>query len=778
MTVEALSAVVGGLVVLIVLLLVLLRRRAGGDTVRQALRAEKAGQWTTAARHWLAADEPERAYEMFVRAESWLPAAELAIRVGKKDRAASLYERAGKFAEAARMLEDVRQFGPAARLWLRAGQGRRAGELYERIGDFDSAARAFVEAGEPRRAGELHLKRGRVDQALPLLRKAWDVERTLLRDRNADPQRRKAAAVLGDTLGRLLEKRGDLDGAIALAREVGHVDRAASLLVERGRPEDAASLLREAGRAAEAARLLEETGRGDQAVRLRAEALSEQGEPLQAARLLERIGDHAAALPLFIEAGEPAAAASIAEQLGQWAQAAKLHLQARDPGKAAACLAKAGMWDDAARIYQKIGDRQKMVEMLVRGGKFYEAAQHAVDAGDIDRALGLLDRVEPAGSGPWRRARLQRGDLMLRRGDRAAARAAIAEALDGQKVQSATLEGYYRLGELYEEAGERERALEIWDRILRYDPRYRDVQDRQAALRPVERVEAAAVAEVAPAEGGDSEPARSGSRRRRYMMLEELGRGGMGIVYKALDRTLERIVAYKVLPTDLRRNEAVVRNFFHEAKAAAALTHPNIVVVYDAGEDEDTAYIAMEFIEGRTLKQMLRDDGPFPPPLLLLVGAQTCRGLAYAHSRRIVHRDIKPSNLMWQPTEKQVKIADFGLAKIIQEVVNFQTVVGGTPHYMAPEQILGEEVDQRSDIYSLGASLYELATGQVPYPKGDAGYHHIHSEVPDPVKLRPELPRALADVIMRCLRKDPADRFQDADGVLEALQAARGQLGG
>jgi tetratricopeptide (TPR) repeat protein len=777
MSVELLMAVIGGLVVLVLLLLLLLRRRAGGDTVRQALRAEKAGQWTTAARFWLAADEAERAYDMYVRAESWLAAAELAIRLGKKDRAASLYERAGKFAEAAGLLEDVRQFGPAARLWLRAGQGAKAGQLYERIGDFESAARAFVEAGELRRAGELHLKRQRVDQALPLLRRAWDAERAALQDRHTAAERRNQVIGLGDTLGRLLEKRGDLEGAIALAREIGHTDRAVSLLIERGRPEDAAGLLRDVGRAQDAARVLEESGRGDQAMRLHAEALSEQGEPLQAARLLERIGDHAAALPLFIEAGAPAAAAGVAEQLGQWVQAAKLHLQARDPGKAAVCLAKAGQWDEAARVYQKLGDRQKMVEMLVRGGKFYEAAQHLVEAGDIDRALILLDRVEPAGSGPWRRARLQRGELLLKRGDQAGAIAAIAAALDGQKVQAATLEGYYQLGTLYEEAGERERALEIWDRILRYDPRYRDVQDRQAVLRPVERVEAAPV-EAVPAEGPDSEPARSGSRRRRYMMLEELGRGGMGIVYKALDRTLERIVAYKVLPTDLRRNEAVVRNFFHEAKAAAALTHPNIVVVYDAGEDDDTTYIAMEYIEGRTLKQMLRDEGPFPPPLLLLVGAQTCRGLAYAHSRRIVHRDIKPSNLMWQPSEKQVKIADFGLAKVIQEVVNFQTVVGGTPHYMAPEQILGEEVDQRSDIYSLGASLYELATGQVPFPKGDAGYHHIHSDVPDPVKLRPDLPRPLADVIMRCLRKDPADRFQDADAVLEALQAARGQLGG
>lgn len=782
MTEENLRIFAGGLLVLVVLLLVLRRRRRVGDDVKQAIKAEKQQQWATAARHWIAAGEAERAYELYVRLESWLPAADLALKLGKKDRAASLYERASKYAEAAKLLEEIRQYAPAARLWLRAGQGRKAGELYERLGDFESAARAYAESGEARRAGELFLKRQRFDDALPLLRKAWEDERTLLKDRTTPEAKRAATVALGEMLGRLLEKKGELEAAITVAREIGQLDRAAALLVGCGRLDEAAKMLRDAGRTADAARLLEDAGRGDQAIRVRAEALADEGETLQAARLYEQLGDYARALPLYIEAGEPAAAAALAEKTSQWKAAASLHLKARDPGRAAVCLAKAGLWDEAAKIFQKIGDRDRMVEMLIRGGKFFEAAQHRIEAGDIDGALQLLERVEPRGSVAWRRARQQCGDLMLKRGDRLAARAAYAEALEGQKVQGTTLEAFYRLGALLEQAGEHERALSIWQNVLRYDPQYRDVRERRDRLLPPEERPERAVVEplavVGESTGGESEPARVRGRRRRYLMLEEIGRGGMGIVYKALDRTLERIVAYKVLPTDLRRNEAVVKNFFREAKAAAALTHPNIVVVYDAGEEDDTTYIAMEYIEGRTLRQMLREDGVFSPSMLLVVGGQICKGLVYAHSRRIVHRDIKPSNLMWQTADKQVKIADFGLAKIIQEVVNFQTVVGGTPHYMAPEQILGEEIDQRSDIYSLGASLFELATGQVPFPRGDAGYQHIHTEPPDPLTLRPELPRALADVILRCLRKDPADRYQDADAVFEALRAVRGQLGG
>jgi serine/threonine protein kinase len=229
----------------------------------------------------------------------------------------------------------------------------------------------------------------------------------------------------------------------------------------------------------------------------------------------------------------------------------------------------------------------------------------------------------------------------------------------------------------------------------------------------------------------------------RYEILEELGRGGMGIVFKARDRRLGRIVALKRLPDSLRPPEgrgAVPR----EARAAAALNHPNIVTLFDAGQEGDTYYITMELLEGLPLQQILRQRGRLGPRDAAKLGLQIANGLHYAHEQRIVHRDIKTGNL-FLTRGKVIKIMDFGLAKMLEEVRRAATVIGGTPYYMAPEQSLGEAVDHRADLYALGVTFYELLTGRVPFREGDVAFHHRHTPVPDPRELTSELPKAWVD---------------------------------
>jgi serine/threonine-protein kinase len=188
-----------------------------------------------------------------------------------------------------------------------------------------------------------------------------------------------------------------------------------------------------------------------------------------------------------------------------------------------------------------------------------------------------------------------------------------------------------------------------------------------------------------------------------------LGRGGMGIVYKADDTVLDRTVALKVLPESLKENPQALKNFLREAKSAAQLNHPNIVTVYDAGEQDGVYYIAMEYVDGNTLKDIIKRRGKIAPKGIVHVLSQMCEALAYAHEKKIVHRDVKTANTMWTK-DRKAKIMDFGLAKVIEEVRNHTTVVSGTPFYMSPEQTLGKNVDQRSDLYSLGVSVFEMAT--------------------------------------------------------------------
>jgi len=250
----------------------------------------------------------------------------------------------------------------------------------------------------------------------------------------------------------------------------------------------------------------------------------------------------------------------------------------------------------------------------------------------------------------------------------------------------------------------------------------------------------------------------------------------MGIVYKANDTVLDRVVAFKVLPDALKENPQALKNFLREAKSAAQLNHPNIVTVYDAGEQDGRYYIAMEYVDGNTLKEIVRRRGAIAPGGVLHVLVQMCEALAYAHDKKIVHRDIKTANTMWT-RDRKAKIMDFGLAKVVEEVRNHTTLVSGTPYYMSPEQTLGKNVDHRTDLYSLGVTLFELATGALPFREGNVPYHHVHTPPPDPRTVNANLPAVLAEIILRCLQKDPEQRYGSAREIVAELRAAAGQGG-
>jgi serine/threonine-protein kinase len=259
----------------------------------------------------------------------------------------------------------------------------------------------------------------------------------------------------------------------------------------------------------------------------------------------------------------------------------------------------------------------------------------------------------------------------------------------------------------------------------------------------------------------------------RYKILKQIGQGGMGVVYRAEDTVLNRIVAYKVLPASVREQPALLKNFLQEARIAASINHPNIVTIYDTGHDPaGEVFISMEFVDGLSLKDLLDKVGGLPLPQFLSIAKQICSGLAYAHGRRIIHRDIKPSNIMLS-RDRMVKIMDFGLAKIVNDAIADRTSVKGTPLYMAPEQILGKEVDHQSDLYSLGCTLYRMATGRLPFTKGDLYYQHLHVTPAPPKDLNPKLPATINAIIMRCLEKEKAKRYQQVGEVLADLDRAK-----
>ncbi len=267
---------------------------------------------------------------------------------------------------------------------------------------------------------------------------------------------------------------------------------------------------------------------------------------------------------------------------------------------------------------------------------------------------------------------------------------------------------------------------------------------------------------------------------QRYELVEQLGHGGMGTVYRAVDHRLRRTVAVKTLSAELAMQPEFLTRFQREAHAAAALNHPGVATVHDVGEDAGGGaaepYLVMEYVAGRTLSQVLRD-GPLSVAQAVDVTGQVLAALDHSHRHAIVHRDIKPANVMLTASGA-VKVVDFGIAKALSEVATRLTGTGvavGTPAYLAPEQINGGETDHRTDLYAVGCLLYELLTGRPPYI-GDSPFsvmhQHLAAEPVPPSQLRPELPPAVDAVIARALHKRREDRFADAAAMQAALAAA------
>jgi beta-lactam-binding protein with PASTA domain/predicted Ser/Thr protein kinase len=259
----------------------------------------------------------------------------------------------------------------------------------------------------------------------------------------------------------------------------------------------------------------------------------------------------------------------------------------------------------------------------------------------------------------------------------------------------------------------------------------------------------------------------------RYTIQERIGGGGMSVVYRAFDSLLRRPVAVKVLRPEFVSEADIVHRFRQEAQAAASLQHPNIVNVYDVGEDGETYFIVMEYVPGRTLKAELQDKGPEPPERAAALTAEILAALEEAHAHGIVHRDVKPQNVLLSKSG-HAKVSDFGIARAAASATIVHTARAlGTAHYASPEQVRGAPTDERSDVYSVGCVLFEALTGRPPFPGEDAlavMWQHTQSEAPDPRELRPSVPAALAAVTRRALAKRPEERYPSAAAMLADLE--------
>lgn len=268
-------------------------------------------------------------------------------------------------------------------------------------------------------------------------------------------------------------------------------------------------------------------------------------------------------------------------------------------------------------------------------------------------------------------------------------------------------------------------------------------------------------------------------RIEHYEVLQVLGKGGFGIVFRAFDDVLHRVVAVKVLSPQLAATSPARKRFLREARSSAQVRHENVVQVYEVGE-QPLPHLVMEFIPGETLQQRLDRTGPLDVPEVLWIGRQIAEGLAAAHACDLIHRDIKPGNILLEGGSHKVKITDFGLARAADDASISQSgIIAGTPMFMAPEQALGHHIDQRADLFSLGSVLYQLASGRPPFraPSALAVLKRVAEERPRPIpEIIPETPDWLCGIIAKLHAKNPADRFQSAREVADLLADCEAKL--
>ena len=587
----------------------------------------------------------------------------------------------------------------------------------------------------------------------------------------------------------LFLQAGDYDSAAAACQQTGNQALNYKIYglayMETGNFRDAAEMFKYAGEVLLQADALERMRMHEEANMLRGNFYMEQGEADKALDFYQKASAHDKVGEILAGNGKMPEAGEAFFKARKYLEAAECFTHAQLMDRAAESYEMAGEFKRAAELFAGLGANVRAFQNMEKAGEYLRAAEGYKKVGMLDQAINACQQI-PSQNKDFLRGVVLQGKIFKEKNELDMMHNLYEAAAEEFTVTMDNLNDIYTLAVVAQDDGALVGAYKLYEKIQQVHYNYADVGDRAKLL----KTQVAQMMVRGPVMdslmSGDGTMLLSGEtvagqtlpgKEGRYVVIEELGRGAMGVVWKSKDTLLERIVAYKTLSSAIRNHPAAVKYFMSEAKSLAALNHPNIVTVYDIGQEGNTYYIVMEYVAGMTLADFIAEKGKLSIRNALIIAGKIASGLAYAHERRVVHRDIKPSNIMISSTG-EVKIMDFGLAKIIDDAMQDKTMARGTPLYMAPEQIRGDQVDNRVDIYALGVTMFEMVTGTPPFTTGEITYHHLHTEPPKPTDLNPSIPEALEKIILQCMSKDRDNRFQDAEMIKAALKPLQSALKG
>ena len=670
---------------------------------------------------------PEQTVAALKRRKQWTQAGEIYASINRHKDAAKMFQKgrdprraamewakAGKTLKAARILEKSKDFATAARFYDEKGAYIKAAKAYARFNDLPNTASAYAKAkkyGDASATFQTYFQTAADEPA-----------------KQADAAD-KCYAMLRDPGAQSKIPPTDLNALkLAVAQRfeaVQRLDLAASLYVEAGTH----------GRAGE--------------------IYSKLGKLEQGAAAFRAAGMNKEAMEL---------AARHYESKGAWLDAGKAYEQAENWKRSGDCYSKALNPVLAAKSYE-------------RAGEYFGAGFALAHANKWAEAIPLLQRVrEDDKNFNTSRALLGRCFFELKDYERCAA--TLDNHLTNERVRANNVEDFWMLALAYEQLGELDKSKNYLLKIQTVNVGFRDVAQRLSNVEsrismlgphggkapmasqggaPVSKDSAAVMTMVGNSVGD------------RYKLERELGRGGMGVVYLARDSQLDRPVALKFLGSLVDDSDEYRQRFLREAKAAAKVSHPNIVAIYEVSMLEGRAYIAMEYVEGMSLYKHLVKKGKLEVREAINIIAQACSALDAVHAAGIVHRDIKPDNIVLA-RGGLVKVMDFGLAKTQNNRLTGANMIMGTPSYMSPEQTRGEDADSRSDIYAIGLVLHELLTGQLVFGDGNV-LRRQQEEIPKrPGELVEGIPPLLDQIVMKCVAKKKEERFQTASELAAYLR--------